>query len=69
MAFQCGFFNSVNGDRKYTAEQMNNPYKGIVSNGVLAKTDDSTSFQVQSVSGLEIIIKEGYGIFADKSRN
>lgn len=66
MAFQCGFFNSVNGDRRYTAEQMNNPYKGIVSNGVLAKTDDSTSFQVQEKSGLNIVVKEGYGIFADK---
>ena len=66
MAFQCGFFNSVNGDRSYTAEQMNNPYKGIVSNGVLAKTDDSTSFQVQEKSGLNIVVKEGYGIFADK---
>lgn len=66
MAFQCGFFNSVNGDRKYTAEQMNNPYKGIVSNGVLAKTEDSNAFQVLAVTGLDIVIKEGYGIFADK---
>lgn len=66
MAFKCGFFNSVNGDRKYNAEDMNNPYKGIVSNGVIAKTDDSDSFQVQSVSGMEIVVKMGYGIFADK---
>lgn len=66
MAFQCGFFNSINGDRKYTAEQMNNPYKGIVSNGVLAKENDSNGFQVQELSLLRILIKEGYGIFADK---
>lgn len=33
----CGFFNAVNGDRTYNAEQMNNPYKRIVSNGVLQK--------------------------------
>lgn len=66
MAFQCGFFNSINGDRKYTAEQMNNPYKGIVSNGVLAKENDSNGFQVQELSLLKILIKEGYGIFADK---
>lgn len=66
MAFKCGFFNSVNGDRKYNAEDMNNPYKGIVSNGVIAKTDDSDSFQIQSVSGMEIVVKMGYGIFADK---
>lgn len=66
MAFQCGFFNSIGNDRKYTAEQMNNPFKEIVSNGVLAKTDDSTSFQVQSIKDLNIVVKQGSGIFAGK---
>ena len=66
MAFKCGFFNSVNGDRKYNADEMSNPYKEIVSNGVLAKTDDSDGFQVQADGGLKIILKKGSGIFAGK---
>ena len=68
MSFVCGFFNSINGDRKYNAEQMNNPYHRIVSNGVFAQPDGtaSTDLQVQSVSGMNIKVKAGEGIFADK---
>ena len=46
MAFQCGFFNSINGDRKYNAEEMNNPYHRIVSNGVFAKPDETPSIDL-----------------------
>jgi hypothetical protein len=66
MAFQCGFFNSINGDRKYNAEQMNNPYSRIISNGVFGNSESSTDFQVKSDSGLNIIVKQGQGIFSGK---
>lgn len=66
MAFTCGFFNSVDGDRLYTAEDMNNPYKGIVSNGIIADTEDSNGLQVVVDQGLNIIVKQGKGIFFDK---
>ena len=29
-----GFFNSVDGDRKYSADQMSNYFKGLISDGV-----------------------------------
>ena len=29
-----GFFNSVDGDRRYTADQMSNYFKGLISDGV-----------------------------------
>lgn len=68
MAFQCGFFNSINGDRKYSAEQMNNPYKRIVSNGVFAQPNGtpSTDYQVQANGDMTVTVKQGRGIFADK---
>lgn len=66
MAFQCGFFNSINGDRKYNAEQMSNPYHRIVSNGVFAKNGQSTDLQVQATTGMTVKVKAGEGIFADK---
>lgn len=66
MSFRCGFFNSVNGDRKYTAEEMNNPYSRIVSDGVFADPNNSVAYQVQSDGGLNLIVKKGYGIFAGK---
>ena len=36
MAFKCGFFNAINSDRKYNADDMMNPIKGIVGEGVIA---------------------------------
>lgn len=68
MSFQCGFFNSINGDRTYNAEQMNYPYNRIVSNGVFANPDGtpSTDYQVQAVAGMDVKVKAGEGIFFDK---
>lgn len=65
----CGFFDSINRDRLYTAEQMNKPYKRLVSNGVFATPTGTPSTDLQVVSagsGMNIIVKKGEGIFADK---
>ena len=65
----CGFFDSVNGDRLYSADQMNRPYRRLVSNGVFATQSGTPSTDLQVVSafsGMKIIIKAGQGIFADK---
>ena len=65
----CGFFDSVNGDRLYSADQMNRPYRRLISNGVFATPawTASTDLQVVSAfSGMKIIVKAGQGIFADK---
>ena len=64
----CGFFDSVDGDRLYSADQMNKPYHRLVSNGIFAAPDASPSedFEVVPSSGMGIIVKAGNGIFADK---
>ena len=64
-----GFFNSINGDRKYNAEQMNRPYKRIVSNGVFATSSGTPSTDLQVVSaedGMKINVTAGEGLFGDK---
>ena len=68
MAFTCGFFNSVNGDRKYNAEEMNNPYYRIVSNGIFANEDgtESTDFLVTKDTIGTVKVTKGDGIFFDK---
>lgn len=61
------FFNSINGDRKYNAEQMNNPYHRVVSNGVFANADgQSTDLQVLAVEEMNVKVLVGEGIFFDK---
>lgn len=65
----CGFFNSINKDRLYSADEMNRPYKRIISNGVFAtqKGTPSTDLQVVSANNqMNIIVKKGEGLFADK---
>lgn len=65
----CGFFDAINKDRLYTADQMNRPYKRLVSNGVFATPAGTPSTDLQVVSaasGMNIICKAGEGIFADK---
>lgn len=69
MAFSCGFFNAINGDRLYNAEQMNNPYSKIISDGVFGNphgTGTSTDMQVVQSSGMTVVVKEGRGMFAGK---
>lgn len=57
MAITYGFFNSLNGDRKYNAENIGRYLHGIVSSGVYA--DSSDSLQVFAGSGMEVIVQPG----------
>lgn len=41
MSITYGYFNSVNGDRKYNADQMSQYFKGLISNGVFANIGGS----------------------------
>lgn len=59
MAVTSGFFNSVNGDRKYTAEQINEFFGGLISSGVLP--NPSTNLQVIAKSGMTVQVKAGKG--------
>jgi hypothetical protein len=65
----AGFFNSINDDRLYSADEMNRPYKRVISNGVFATPAGTPSTDLQVVSaanGMNIIVKAGEGLFADK---
>ena len=64
----CGFFNAVNNDRLYSADQMNLPYKRIISNGIFASPDGTPSedFAVVASSGMHINVKPGDGLFGGK---
>ena len=63
-----GFYDSVNQDRLYGAEDMNKPYHRLVSNGVFATQNGTPSndLRVMAGSGLAVTVKAGAGIFGDK---
>lgn len=64
----CGFFDAVNDDRTYYADDMNRPYKRLVANGVFATPSGiaSTDLQVSAGENRTVIVAAGEGIFADK---
>ena len=57
MAITSGFFNSLDGDRKYNAEQMSEYYRGIISDGVVQNYKNA--LQVQENSGMDINVLPG----------
>lgn len=64
MTLRSGFYNSIGSDREYYADDMNMPYKKIITNGVIPVP--SSSLQVMARSGLTVTVKPGNGLFADK---
>ncbi len=70
MAIYCGFFNSQNQDRRYSAEDMTKPYELLVSNGVFATQQGTPSNYLQvyatTPASMNVTVKAGRGIFFDK---
>lgn len=61
MTVTSGFFNSVNGDRRYNAEQMSAIFDGIINDGVFMNI--GTSFGVKAGTENEIIVGVGRAWF------
>jgi len=61
MAWTSGFFNSVNGDRLYNADQMSRIFEGLITDGVYASVGNKMA--VQPNSGMIIQIATGRGWF------
>ena len=62
MAWTYGFFNSVNGDRLYNAEQMSKLFEGLITNGVYETVANKLAVQVNG--GMNIQIATGRGFFS-----
>lgn len=61
MSVTSGFFNSLNGDRKYNAEQMSAIFDGIINNGVFANI--GTVFGVKATTNNDITVGVGRAWF------
>ena len=57
---QYGYFDSVDGDRKYNADQMSEYFEGLVSNGVYE--DVGNAMQVIAHTGMKLKIQSGRAI-------
>lgn len=61
MSVSSGFFNSLNGDRKYNAEQMSAIFDGLIIDGVFASI--GTAFAVKAAGGLTVNVGIGKAWF------
>lgn len=61
MALTSGFFNSLNGDRPYNAQQMSDIFKGLITDGVYEAVGNKMA--VQPNNGMTIQIATGRGWF------
>lgn len=61
MSVTCGFYNSLNGDRKYNAMQMSSMFDGLIIDGVFASI--GTAFAVKAAGGLTLNIGIGKAWF------
>lgn len=61
MSVSSGFFNSLNGDRKYNAAQMSAIFDGLVIDGVFASI--GTAFAVKAAGGLTVNVGVGKAWF------
>lgn len=59
MAITYGFFNSVNGDRLYNADDISNYFLKLISNGVFATP--ANAMQVQENDGMTVQVSAGWG--------
>lgn len=62
MAWTSGFFNSVNGDRLYNADQITRIFEGLITSGVYESV--ANKMAVQPNNGMTIQIATGRGWFA-----
>ena len=57
MSIKYGFFDSVDGDRKYSAEDIGRYLQGIISSGVYS--DNTSSLQVLAGTGMQVEVQPG----------
>lgn len=60
MAVTYGFFNSLNSDRVYNADQMSEYFKGLITNGVYESVDEA--MQVLATTGMTVRVGRGRAI-------
>lgn len=62
MAISFGFFNSLNGDRTYDADQMSEYFDGLISNGVYESVGDALQVKAVTGGGMNVQVMPGRGV-------
>lgn len=63
MSVTYGFYNSLNGDRKYNAEQMSSIFDGIIEDGILQQIGDRMVVTASNPAELTVVVGTGRAWF------
>lgn len=66
---KAGFFDAIDKDRTYSADDMNRPYRRLISNGVFATPKGKKSDDLQVIAagdGMNVIVSSGDAIIGNK---
>ena len=63
MSVTYGFYNSLNGDRKYSAEQMSSLFDGIIRDGVLQHVGNRLIVSASDPNALTVTVNTGRAWF------
>lgn len=63
MAVTYGFYDAINGDRTYTAEEMGSIFDGIINNGVLPDYESALAIGASSPAAMSITVAPGRAWF------
>lgn len=66
MAITYGFFNSLNGDRTYNADDMSTYFKGLISDGVYENVGDALQVMASSTPDMNVNVQTGRAIINSK---
>ena len=62
-----GFFDSVDSDRLYSADDMNIPYKDLVNDGIYKESDGTTpGFAVTASGNMNVLVAPGRALIGGK---
>lgn len=65
MSIRCGFFNSINNDRKYDAEDMGRLFEGVISDGIFSTVEPK--FEVEPVpETMDLLVNNGKAWFHER---
>ena len=63
MAVTYGFYDAINGDRTYTAEEMGSIFDGIINNGVLPDYESALAVGASSPAAMNVTVAPGRAWF------
>ena len=66
ISINSGFYDAIDNDRTYTADDMGKPYNLLLQDGIVREILSTTAFNVTGDTGMRIVVFDGRAILGGK---